>query len=250
MAEKTIEKIEESYQMNPEENEAIQKVEDKVFYEEYAENISIQGSTQANGTSTINATGESKEKPVEENSEKSKKINYKEQTDNEQNIPKTPLDPEYKNDIDNAFDKQSNSNNFNDYPIDVDNGCENIPALKSDNQSFGSLLGPYIPQENIQKDNDPLNNFPGEQIKNNNQINGEDFQQNEEDILQNIDDRLGQEIPPVNRNRPEREISNLIENEPQTIISDDIYENMNGNDNNINWDFFGDTSLKTKDYNG
>ena len=98
--------------------------------------------------------------------------------------------------------------------------------------------------------NDPLNNFPGEQIKNNNEINGEDFQQNEEDILQNIDDRLGQEIPPVNRNRPEREISNLIENEPQTIISDDIYENMNGNDNNINWDFFGDTSLKTKDYNG
>ena len=123
MAEKTIEKIEESYQMNPEENDAIQKVEDKVFYEEYAENISIQGSTQANGTSTINATGESKEKSVEENSEKSKKINYKEQTDNEQNIPKTPLDPEYKNDIDNAFDKQSNSNNFNDYPIDVDNGC-------------------------------------------------------------------------------------------------------------------------------
>ena len=187
---------------------------------------------------------------MEENSEKSKKINYKEQTDNEQNIPKTPLDPEYKNDIDNALDKQSNSNNFNDYPIDVDNGCENIPALKSDNQSFGSLLGPYIPQENIQKDNDPLNNFPGEQIKNNNQINGEDFQQNEEDILQNIDDRLGQEIPPVNRNRPEREISNLIENEPQTIISDDVYENMNGNNNNINWDFFGDTSLKTKDYNG
>lgn len=250
MAEKTIEKIEESYQMNPEENDAIQIVNDKVFYEEYAENISIQGSTQANGTSTINATGESKEKPVEENSEKSKKINYKEQTDNEQNIPITPLDPEYKNDIDNALDKQSNSNNFNDYPIDVDNGCENIPALKSDNQSFGSLLGPYIPHENIQKDNDPLNNFPGEQIKNNNEINGEDFQQNEEDIPQNIDDILGQEIPPVNRNRPEREISNLIENEPQTIISDDVYENMNGNDNNINWDFFGDTSLKTKDYNG